>query len=151
MLAGGSAADPEDAAMPGHHGYQKDTALILAPRQWHDLRFDRRDDGGTGVRALAGTDDSDGLLYDLALGVTLAGITPGTEVQLRAVEFASDGTVFRERPVGSAVHAVGRGRFTYAWKDALEAGLWVGVRVAQFGRADAHLTAAEASVLVWPR
>ncbi|NYJ34341.1 hypothetical protein [Nocardiopsis aegyptia] len=141
--------------MPHHHACALATRLTLLPGRWQDIRFDRRSDGATDVSALFGPAMADDVLYDLCVGVVLEGITPGTEVQIRAVEGASRGangeSVRRERPANSAVHATGHGRFTHAWKGALAPGEWMGVSVAQFGQADAHLTGAEAELLVWPR
>ncbi|WP_306368294.1 hypothetical protein [Nocardiopsis sp. CC223A] len=131
--------------MPDHHRFTKDTRVTLAPATWYDIVFDRRDDGTTDIRALAQAG-----YYDLSVGVTLMGITPGTEVQLRAVEFDAGGGALSERPAGSAVHAIGRGRFAYSWKGAVPEGGWAGARVIQFGQADAHLVAAEADVFTWP-
>ena len=145
----------EEETMPGHHGFVRSSELQIRPREWHDLEFDRRDDGTVSVAALAGTSPEAlaGVLYDLSVGVVLRGATPGTEVQLRAAEFESDGRggfrMHRERPALGLVHAVGHGRFTYHWKGALAVGHWVGVQVAQFGEADAHLVSAEADVLTW--
>lgn len=131
--------------MPEHHRFTKDTRVTLAPATWHDIVFDRGDDGAEDVRALAPAG-----YYDLSVGVTLMGITPGTEVQLRAVEFDAGGDPSSERPVGSEVHATGRGRFVYSWKGMVPEGGWAGVRVIQFGQSDAHLVAAEADVFTWP-
>ncbi|MDT0330776.1 hypothetical protein [Nocardiopsis lambiniae] len=130
--------------MPEHHRFTKDTRNDLAPAVWHDIVFDRREDGATDVRALA----EEGL-YDLSVGVTLMGIAPGTEVQVRAVEFDANGDPLSERPAGGEVHATGRGRFAYSWKGAVPPGGRVGVRVVQFGQTDAHLVCAEADVFTW--
>ncbi|MFE6306066.1 hypothetical protein [Nocardiopsis sp. NPDC057823] len=131
--------------MPEHHRFTKDTRVTLAPATWHDIGFDHRGDGTADVRVLA----LEGR-YDLSVGVTLMGVTPGTEVQLRAVEFDAGGGALSERPAGSAVHAIGRGRFAYSWKGTVPEGGWVGVRVIQFGQSDAHLVSAEADVFTWP-
>ncbi|WP_304453401.1 hypothetical protein [Nocardiopsis sp. YSL2] len=141
--------------MPDHHARALATRLTLLPGRWQDVRFDRPGGGATGVSALVEPAAAHEVLYDLCVGVVLEGITPGTEVQLRAVEFASGGAdgapARRERPANSAVHATGHGRFTHTWKGVLAPGASVGVSVAQFGQADAHLTGAEAEILVWPR
>ena len=141
--------------MPGHHCFVRSSELQLRPGEWHDIGFDRRDDGLVSVSALAGTGPEalGGVLYDLSVGVVLRGTTPGTEVQLRAAEFEPDGDdggrVRRERPALGLVHAAGHGRFTHHWKGSLAAGHWVGVQVAQFGASDAHLVSAEADVFTW--
>lgn len=129
--------------MPEHHRFTKDTRATLPPAVWHDIEFDGGGPGGGPALAAEGR-------YDLSVGVTLMGITPGTEVQLRAVEFDAGGDPVSERPAGSEVHATGRGRFAYSWKGTVPAGGRVGVRVIQFGQADAHLVEAEADVFTWP-
>ncbi len=136
---------------PGYRRFTKSIGQPLKPREWHRIGFDLRDgQPPTDPAELVGSTEPAGALYDLAVGVTLTNITPGREVQLRAVEFAPDGSLGRELPVEVTTHAVGHGGFTYAWKDRLEPGHRVEMWAAQFGEADAHLVSAEAVVFLWP-
>ncbi len=161
MVRDGTFAKPPsgsegDDDMPRHRRFEKDEAQELAPRTWSSLKFDRRHDGHSGdLYALVGTDEPDGALYDLSVGVTFQGLTPGTEVQLRATEYEPDGKggwqVARNRPVDSPVHAGGNGHFTYAWKGNLAAGRRVRVRLVQNGDGPASVTRATAEVFYWPK
>jgi hypothetical protein len=145
-----------DDDMPRHRRFEKDEAQELAPDTWTSLKFDRRHDGRTGeLYALVGAEEPNGALYDLSVGVTLEGLAPGTEVQLRAAEYEPDGSggwkVARNRPVDSPVQAGGNGHFTYTWKGSLGAGRRVRIRVAQYGGAPARIVRATADVFFWPR
>ncbi|MFJ9557154.1 hypothetical protein ACIRPH_25370 [Nocardiopsis sp. NPDC101807] len=148
--------ETEGDDVPRHRRFEKDDAQELAPATWASLKFDRRHDGHRGdLYALVGPDEPDGALYDLSVGVTLQGLASGTEVQLRATEYESDGSggwkVARNRPIESPVQAAGNGHFTYAWKGNLAKGRRVRVRVAQFGEASAQVTSATAEVFYWPK
>ncbi|MFW6640063.1 hypothetical protein ACOALZ_08455 [Nocardiopsis algeriensis] len=136
--------------MPEYHGFAKDTPTALEPGRWYDIVFDRRDDGVAELRELVDDSHPHGALHLLSVGVVLTGLTPRCEVRLRAVEFESSGRVFRECAVDSRVQVRGKGRFGHTWQGLPAPGRWVGVRVAQHGRADAHLTEARAGVFAWP-
>ncbi|WP_306368293.1 N-acetylmuramoyl-L-alanine amidase [Nocardiopsis sp. CC223A] len=142
--------------MPRHRRFEKDDAQELAPGTWTSLKFDRRHDGRTGeLYSLVGVDEPDGALYDLSVGVTIADLAPGTEVQLRASEYESDGDggwrPARNRPNDSPLHGRGNGHFTYSWKSNLAAGRRVRIRLVQYGGAPARITSATAEVFFWPR
>lgn len=141
---------------PGYRRFVKTTSQPLKPREWHRIGFDLRDGAPPAdPTELVGTAEPAGSLYDVSVGVELSNITPGSEVHLRAVEFAPGGPdgwqPHRELPVEITTHSVGHGRFTYAWKDLMVPGNRVEVCAAQFGEADAHLVTAEAVVFLWPR
>ena len=148
--------DTEGDDMPRHRRFEKDGTQALDPGTWASLGFDRRHDGETGeFYALVGVDETDGAYYDLSVGVVLEGVTPGSEVQIRATEYEPDGDggwrVARNRPLDSPVHAGGQAHFTYSWKGNLAAGRRVRIRVAQFGEVEAQVTSATADVFYWPR
>ncbi|WP_239646193.1 N-acetylmuramoyl-L-alanine amidase [Nocardiopsis valliformis] len=142
--------------MPRHRRFEKDNAQAIDPRTWVSLAFDRRHDGETGeFYSLVGVDETDGAYYDVSVGVVLEGVTPGSEVQIRATEYERSGDggwkIARNRPLDSPVHAGGGAHFTYSWKGNLAAGRRVRIRVAQFGEVEAHVTSATADVFYWPR
>lgn len=142
--------------MPRHRRFEKDNAQALKPRTWASLSFDRRHNGDTGeFYSLVGVEETDGAYYDVSVGVVLEGVTPGSEVQIRATEYEPDGgggwRIARNRPLDSPVHASGGAHFTYSWKGNLAAGRRVRIRVAQFGEVEAHVTSATADVFYWPR
>lgn len=148
--------DSEGDDMPRHRRFEKDETQELEPGTWASLRFDRRHDGHTGdLYSLVGTDEPDGALYDLSVGVTLEDVAPGAEVQLRATEYEPDEDggwrVARNRPIGSPVHVGGNGHFTYSWKGNLAAGRRVRVRIAQFGDTNAQVTSATGEAFYWPK
>ncbi|MBR8740594.1 hypothetical protein [Nocardiopsis sp. MG754419] len=142
--------------IPAYRRFVTDSRQTLEPHTWHSVEFDRRDDAPSDDGSeVAGRHEAGGTLYDLSVGVALTNITPGSDVHLRAVDFAPDGQggwrTHRELPEEVTAHAVGHGRFTYTWKDALPPGHRLEFRIAQFGDADAHLVSAEAVVFLWPR
>ncbi len=148
--------DTEGDDMPRHRRFEKDETQALDPGTWASLSFDRRHDGETGeFYALVGVDETGGAYYDLSVGVVLDGVTPGSEVQIRATEYEPDGDggwrIARNRPLDSPVHAGGQAHFTYSWKGNLAAGRRVRIRVAQFGNVEAQVTSATADVFYWPR
>lgn len=146
----------EEDDVPQHSRFEKNSLQTLQPRTWASLRFDERHDGKTGdLFSLLGVEEKNGALYDVSVGVTLEGLVTGTEVQIRATEYESDGAggwkVARNRPLDSPVHAVGNGHFTYSWKGNLGAGRRLRIRLSQFGEAEAAITRATAEVFAWPR
>ena len=159
MVQDGTFTQPSDGIegddMPRHRRFEKDDSQALEPGTWASLRFDRRHDDETGeFYALVGVEETDGAYYDLSVGVILEGVTPGSEVQIRATEYEPDGDggwqIARNRPLDSPVHAGGKAHFTYSWKGNLSEGRRVRIRIAQFGDAEAHVTSATADVFYWP-
>ena len=159
MVQDGTFTQPSDGIegddMPRHRRFEKDDSQSLEPDTWASLRFDRRHDDETGeFYALVGVEETDGAYYDLSVGVILEGVTPGSEVQIRATEYEPDGDggwqIARNRPLDSPVHAGGKAHFTYSWKGNLSEGRRVRIRIAQFGDAEAHVTSATADVFYWP-
>lgn len=140
--------------MPLHREFHKNQPQKLPAGSWRSLRFDVDHQGREGeFYALVGQGEPQGALYDLSVGVVLEGVDPGAEVQLRASEYVrtQDGwVVARDRPVDSPVHAGGKAHFVYTWKDYLEPGRRVRVRLAQYGRSPAVILSAEATALYWP-
>ncbi|MBQ1081304.1 hypothetical protein [Nocardiopsis sp. B62] len=140
--------------MPLHRTFHKTEPQKLLPGDWRSLRFDVDERGERGrFYSLVGQGEPRGALYDLSVGVVLEGVDPGAEVQLRASEYVRTGdewVVARDRPIDSPAHVGGRAHFTYSWKDLLEPGRRVRVRVAQFGRSPAVIVSAEATALFWP-
>ena len=151
----------EDNDMPRHRRFEKDRAQTLPPGEWTSLEFETvvdADHGGTStgsLYSLVGVNEKGGALYDFSVGVTIAGLEPGAEVQLRATEYEPDGKggweYARNRPIDSPVHAGGNGHFTYAWKGNLAKGRRVRVRVVQYGDTPASITSATSDVFYWPK
>ncbi|WP_435111344.1 N-acetylmuramoyl-L-alanine amidase [Nocardiopsis synnemataformans] len=145
----------DDNDMPGHRRFEKTKPQELQPGIWRSLKFDARHDGPGEFYSLVGPDEKDGAIYDLSVGVTLDGLEPGDEVQLRATEYEPDDNggwqIARNRPIDSPVHAKANGHFTYHWKGNLGAGRRVRIRIAQFGRESATITDATSDVLYWPK
>ncbi|GAA1097626.1 hypothetical protein [Nocardiopsis metallicus] len=140
--------------MPLHREFHKTQPQKLPAGSWRSLRFDVDDQGREGeFYALVGQGEPQGALYDLSVGVVLDEVDPGSEVQLRASEYVRtrDGwEVARDRPIDSPVHAGGKAHFTYSWKDYLEPGRRVRIRLAQYGRSPAVILRAEATAFYWP-
>lgn len=146
----------EDDDMPKHRRFEKRRDQVLQPGEWASLAFTATHDGQTGeYYSLVGVDEPQGALYDFSVGVTIEGLAPGAEVQLRATEYEPDGDggweIARNRPIDSPVHVAGNGHFAYSWKGNLGKGRRVRVRLVQYGDAPATVTSATADVFYWPK
>jgi len=147
--------------MPRHRRFEKDRPQTLKPAEWTSLEFTSvvdADHGGeaTGsLYSLVGVNEKAGALYDFSVGVTIAGLSGGAEVRIRATEYEPDGqggwVYARNRPVDSPVHVGGDGHFTYSWKGNLAKGRRVRVRLIQQGDTDASITSATSDVFYWPK
>ncbi|MEE2038036.1 hypothetical protein Q8791_12500 [Nocardiopsis sp. CT-R113] len=147
--------------MPRHRRFEKKKAQTLKPGEWTSLEFtsvvdaDRGGEATGSLYSLVGVNEKDGALYDFSVGVTIAGLSDGAEVQIRATEYGPDGAggweYARNRPVDSPVHAGGNGHFTYTWKGSLAKGRRVRVRLIQHGDTDASVTSATSDVFYWPK
>ncbi|MET9710731.1 hypothetical protein ACFW3Z_11745 [Nocardiopsis alba] len=140
--------------LPLHREFHKTRPQRLPAGEWRSLRFDVDHEGREGAfYALVGQYEPQGALYDLSVGVVLEGVDRGAEVQIRASEYVKvedAWVVARDRPIDSPVHVGGRAHFTYSWKDLLEPGRRVRVRVAQYGRSEAVIRGAEAVAFYLP-
>lgn len=160
LVRNGTFAKPpnpsEEDDVPEHHRFKKSSRQVLKPRTWTSLRFDERNDGKSGeLFSLLGVEEKNGALYDVSVGVTIEGLVSGTEVQLRATEYESDGKggweIARNQPLDSPVHRIGNGHFTYSWKSSLGKGRRMRIRLAQFGEDEAAVTRATSDIFFWPR
>lgn len=151
-------ASKEDNDVPIHSRYEKRRPQTLDRGEWVSLEFTERHDGSTGgIYSVCGVQDNEKAagFYDMSVGVTLEGVTPGAEVQIRATEYEADGKggwrIARNRPLDSPPHVGGKGHFVYSWKSHKAKDRRVRFRIAQFGDGPATITSATSEVFFWPK